>query len=470
LQSLADLTLRRPRNMDLPTLGRDALAGVISAVVQIAYCISFAALIFTGDLASGFSLGLAGLVMGTVVTCVIIAVTSTFSPAIGGPDSPAVAVMSVLAASIATALAAKGANQPQIIINVLVALSVSTLLTGVLLYGIGALKLGQGLRFVPYPVIAGFLAASGLLLITGGMEVVTQTNLTLSPSSWQLLYSPLYGPQIFLGVLFAIAIPVLGRWVPDYLALPIAFFAFLIILDVSLFGFVSDQKVRSAWFLPSLGELSLWWPINAIIGQHIDWGVIAQSSVEIGSFCGVMAIALLLDVSSLEVARQKTGDLDQEFSSNGLANLLASILGGFGGSLSMSGALLLDESGATTRWAGAIVGLVCAFVLFSGTDVGSIVPKAILGGMLAYLGTMIIIELWQAPAQSSWMEWTLTGAMTLVIINFGYFMGVAVGVIGACLIFALNYSRIGVIRRRLTRSVFASGAGSRAVANSSAGR
>ncbi len=40
-------------------------------------------------------------------------------------------------------------------------LSVSTLLTGFLLYGIGALKFGQWLRFVPYPVIAGFLAASG---------------------------------------------------------------------------------------------------------------------------------------------------------------------------------------------------------------------------------------------------------------------------------------------------------------------
>ena len=43
-----------------------------------------------------------------------------------------------------------------------------------------------------------------------------------------------------------------------------------------------------------------------------------ESSAEIGSFCGVMAIALLLDVSSLEVARQKTSDLDQEFRSNGL--------------------------------------------------------------------------------------------------------------------------------------------------------
>jgi sulfate permease, SulP family len=455
LSLLANLALRRPRNVDASTLGRDAMAGAISAVVQIAYCISFAALIFTGDLAGGFPLGLAGLIMGTVVTCVVIALTSTFSPVIGGPDSPAVAVMSVLAASIATALSAKGASTPTIIVNVLVALSVSTLLTGVLLYGVGALRLGQWLRFIPYPVIGGFLAASGILLITGGAEVVTQTNLSLSPSSWADLYSSVYGPQILIGLLFAVSIPLLGRWIPDYLALPVAFFVFLVLLDGSLFG-LADETVRSAWFLPSLGELALWWPAGAVMGQHVDWGVIADSSAEIGSFCGVMAIALLLDVSSLEVARQKTADLDQEFRSNGLANLLASVLGGFGGSLSMNACLLLDESGATTKWAGAIVGLGCAIILFSGADVGSVVPKAILGGMLAYLGAVIIFELWQAPAQSSWMEWALTGVMTLVIINFGYFMGVVVGVIGACLMFALSYSRIGVIRRHLTRQEFSS--------------
>ena len=440
----------------MPTLGRDAVAGAISAVVQIAYCVSFAALIFTGDLAGGFSLGLAGLIMGAVVTCIVIAVTSTFYPVVGGPDSPAVAVMSVLAASIATALQAKGASTDAIILNVLVALTVSTLLTGILLYGTGALRLGQWLRFIPYPVIGGFLAASGILLVTGGMEVITQTNLTLQPSSWEVLYSSTYGPQILLGALFAISIPVLGRFVPAYLALPLAFFGFLSALDGGLFLLVKDEAVRRAWFLPSLGELSLWLPINVVMRENVDWGVIAQSSAEIGSFCGVMAIALLLDVTSLEVARQKTADLDQEFRSNGLANLLASVFGGFGGSLSMNACILLDESGATTRWAGAFVGIVCAIILFSGVDVGSVVPKAILAGMLVYLGVMIIVELWQAPAKSSWMEWALTGVMTLVIINFSYFMGVLLGVIGACLMFALSYSRIGVIRRHLTRYEFSS--------------
>ncbi|HAH66606.1 MAG TPA: hypothetical protein DCL72_14300 [Rhizobiales bacterium] len=457
LLSFENLALRRPRNVDVPRLGRDAIAGAISAVVQIAYCISFAALIFTGDLAGGFSLGLAGLIMGTVVTCVVIALTSTFSPVVGGPDSPAVAVMSVLASSIAAALAAKGANNDAIILNVLVALSVSTLLTGILLYGTGALKLGQWLRFIPYPVIGGFLAGSGLLLITGGMEVVTQTNLTLSPSSWEPLYSSLYVPQFFVGALFAISIPLVGRWVPSFLALPVAFGVFLLILDLVLFNFVQDGTVRSAWFMPSLGHLALWSPIAAVLRHGVDWGVILQSSGDIGSFCGVMAIALLLDVSSLEVARQKSGDLDQEFRSNGLANLLAAVFGGFGGSLSMNGCLLLDESGATTKWSGAIVGIVCAVILFSGIDVGTIVPKAILGGMLAYLGVVLLAELAASPAQrSSWVDWALALAIMLVIANVGYFMGVMLGVVASCLMFALSYSRIGVIRRHLTRQQFSS--------------
>src|SRR6516162_7901576 len=201
--------------------------------------------------------------------------------------------MSVLSGSVAAALAAKGAGTATIIINVLVALSVSTLFTVVLLFGIGALRLGQWLRFVPYPVIGGFLAASGLLLLTGGMEVVTQTNLTLAPSSWEVLYSAIYAPQIIVGLLFAIAVPLVGRWMPSYLALPLVFLVFLIVLDFGLFGFTPDETLRRAWFLPSLGELALWWPISAVLRHEVDWGVIAQSSAEIGAVCGVMAIALL---------------------------------------------------------------------------------------------------------------------------------------------------------------------------------
>ncbi len=453
---LANLALKRPQNFEASTLGRDALAGTISAIVNIAYCISFSALIFQGSIAAGFPLGLAALIMGTVVTGVVVALTTTLVPADAGPDTPAVAVMSVLAATVAAGLAAKGADSETMVINVLVAISVSTFLTGALLFGVGGLKLGQWLRFVPYPVIGGFLAASGCLLITGGIEVVIGSNLTLAPSSWAAIADISYAPQIGVGLAFALFIVLLKRWMDDYLTLPVAFITFLVVMDVILFSFV-EEGTRSLWFLQAVGALQLWWPLEAIVTHDIDWGVMARSSAEIGAVCGVTAISMLLDVSSLEVARQKSADLDKEFRTNGLANVLASVLGGVAGNLSLNNSLLLQQAGAVTRLSGVSVAIVCGLVLFAGADIGSIVPKAILGGMLGYLGVMILMEaLVRSPAQRSGTDLGLAIAIALVILYFGYLVGVVLGVIGACLLFALSYSRIGVIRRHLTRYEFSS--------------
>ena len=38
---------------------------------------------------------------------------------------------------------------------------------GVVFYGLGAFRLGGLMRFIPYPVIGGFLAGSGLLILVG---------------------------------------------------------------------------------------------------------------------------------------------------------------------------------------------------------------------------------------------------------------------------------------------------------------
>ena len=455
MSSLGNWSLMNPRSLDMPTLGRDVLSGFIGAMVQIAYCISFSALIFQTPIAAGFPLGLAALLMGTVFTGVIVALTTTLSPATGGPDTPAVAVLSVLAGSIAGTLSALGVSNDVIVVNALIAITVSTVISGVFLYGLGALRFGQWLRFVPYPVVAGFLAGSAVLMVAGGAEVITQTNLTLSPTSWVRLYSPVYVPQLGVALVFALLIGVLRRWAHPYLALPIAFVAVLVLLDVILFGAVPDE-VRRVWFLPSFGKLALWWPLSSITRSDIDWGVIAQNAADIGAVSWITAISMLLDVSSLEVARQQSADLDKELRTNGIANILAGVFGGMGGNLSLNGAIMLEESGAVTRWGGVFVALTCAVVLFAGADIGAYVPKAILGGMLAYLGAVILVEVWQSPAQGSWVDWSFGIAIMLVICNFGYLQGVALGVAVACLMFALSYSRIGVVRRHLTRQEFSS--------------
>ncbi len=436
-------------------LMRDAMAGAVTALVTIAYCISFSALIFQGPISGGFALGLSALLVGTAVTGLIVALTTTLAPADAGPDTPAVAVMSVLAASIAASMSVAGMGPDAIITHALLAISISTALTGLLLFGLGAMRLSVWLRFVPFPVIGGFLAASGWLLITGGVEVMAGVAPALSFDAFAAMADPAHLPQLLTGLGFAGTVLLVRHYTNSFLVLPLAFFAFLIVLDTLLLGVGLGEG--SAWFLDDIGELTLWAPIAAIANETIDWRVLAQHSAEIGAVCGVTAVSMLLDVSSLEVARQKSADLDHELKTSGGANIIAAVLGGVVGNLSLNGSVLIREAGAVSRLSGLFAALVCGSVLFVGADLASLIPTPLLGGLLVYIGLIILDEaLLRSPAQRSATDLTLAATIMLVIVYFGYLTGVMIGVIGASLLFAFSYSRIGVVRRHLSRANFAS--------------
>ena len=77
-----------------------------------------------------------------------------------------------------------------------------------------------------------------------------------------------------------------------------------------------------------MGEFKLWWPLGRDAEHDIDWGVLARVSAEIGAVCGMTAISMLLDVSSLEVARQNPPTSTRSSAPTGFANMLAALLGG----------------------------------------------------------------------------------------------------------------------------------------------
>lgn len=442
-----------------PALLRDTLSGLVFALVIVTYCISFSALIFQGDLKGGLTLGLSALLTGTVITGLVVALTSTLSPAGAGPDTPAVAVMSVLAAAIATHVAATGMGAELVVIHVMMAITLSTLLTGLFLFALGAFRLGVWLRFVPYPVIGGFLAASGWLLVTGGIEVMTGVAPQLSRDSLAAVFAPEHLAQLMLGAVFAVGVFILRRIVNSFLTLPVAFFLLVILVDLVLLGlgFADEMGGRSAWYLGDMGEMQFWVPAQAVLRHDIDWGALAMSATEIGAVCGVTAISVLLDVSSLEVTRQQSADLDKELRSNGVANILAGFAGGAAGNLSLSGSILMQEAGAVSRFSGVAAAGFCAMVLYFGADAARYIPTPLLGGLLSYLGLVVLnAALIRSPAQRSLTEFLLAGAIMIVIVTSGYLLGVFLGIVGACLLFALNYSRIGVVRRHLTRLDFAS--------------
>jgi len=148
---------------------RDVLAGAICSILSVAYCLSYAALIFSGLLANWLSYGIAATFLSATIAAAIIALRSSFPFAIAGPDTSTSAVTATLAASTAARLAAEG--NANLLPSTLIVVALATAATGILLCVLGYAKAGRAIRFVPYPVIGGFLGATGWFMISGAVQL-----------------------------------------------------------------------------------------------------------------------------------------------------------------------------------------------------------------------------------------------------------------------------------------------------------
>jgi SulP family sulfate permease len=127
----------------------------------------------------------------TTISAAIVAVRSSLPFAIAGPDGATAAVTASLVAALIERLMSEGAPD-DLLAPVMIVLAVVTALTGLLLCGLGLARAGAAIRFVPYPVIGGFLGATGWLMISGAVRVITDHPLSfaalealIEPTRWQ---------------------------------------------------------------------------------------------------------------------------------------------------------------------------------------------------------------------------------------------------------------------------------------------
>ena len=158
-----------------PTLRRalnDILGGSAASVLTVTFGLSYTLLIFAGPLSPFLSYGIAATFISSAVLAAVVAFGSSLPFAIAAPDSSTAAVTGILAASLVERIEA--ANLPTPLLSpLLITLGLSTILTGVTLCGLGLTRMGRAIRYVPYPVVGGFLGATGLLIVMGAIRVIT---------------------------------------------------------------------------------------------------------------------------------------------------------------------------------------------------------------------------------------------------------------------------------------------------------
>lgn len=432
-------------NHGLQTRGRDVLSGVICSVLSIAYGLSYAALIFKGPLASWLSYGMAVTFLSTAIGATIVALRSSFPFAIAGPDSSTAAVMSVLVAAVAEHLTLAG--RTDLLGPTLIAMAVATAAAGLLLLVLGFTNAGRAIRYVPYPVIGGFLGATGWLTITGAIRVIADQSLTIV--NLRAFDDAAIAAKLAAGLAVAITLQLASRRGSNAFTLPAILLVAIALthLFLPLAGSSIAAAQASGWlFQPQTAvQLRLPWTFAEL--HSFPWTAVPALAGDILAVMFVTAVSLLLNTTGIEYATRREANIERELKAVGLANLVTAAFGGYVSCLSLSRTVLAHVTGATGRLCGLTVAAIAAGAMMTDPALLGYMPKYVLGGLLFYLGGGLVYRwLVSSSRQLRVIEYLSLIAITLLIINWGFIAGVLIGVVIGCATFALSASRVNAIK------------------------
>jgi SulP family sulfate permease len=427
-------------------LSASLITGSLGAVLSI----SFGALIFSKDLSGYLSTGIGVTLFGSCVMGILCAFASSF------PNSVTI-VQDVPAAIVAVSASAVFARASQIsgpdsaFATTVLLISISSACVGIFFIMLGRLKQGNLVRYIPFPVIGGFLAGTGWLLFSGGINLMSDIPMTLS-SLGTLFESAIFirwGP----GFIFAAALVAMQRRFTHFMVMPamliLAAAFFYLLLPIT--GTSFEKAGQMGLLLGPFKEGGLWKPITFSLLKQADYGIILSQFWSIVTIAIVSAVALLLYASGLELVARRDTDLNRELQVGGLANIFAALVGSPPGYTSVSLSTLGYKFCPDSRIVGMGSACLCGSVLVFGTSLLACFPKPIIGGMVVFLGISLLYEwLYESFFSLPWHDYLLILVILVVIGKYSFLQGVIVGLIISVVLFVINYSRINMVRNSLS--------------------
>src|SRR5574341_874523 len=423
-------------------------AGLLMGLVEVILAMSLGSLIFSGDLAAYRADGIGLALMAGGLILLMVALAGGVPAAIGSvQDSPSV-LLSVMAAALAASLA----GSERLLPTLLAAIALSALATGLLLLALGIFRLGALVRYIPYPVVGGFLAGTGWLLAVG--SIGTMSDLPLTLANLPALLQPDQLIQWLPGVVIALALLFGLRLIRHTLAMPglLVGLIALFYLGLLLTGTTIPAATERGLLIGAVGEVR-WQPLTlnpALLGG-VDWAALAGQIGSIGVLMALTLVSVLLNATGLELAIGEDVDLNRELRATGLANLLSGLAGGLVGYHALSLSALSHRIGGRGRLPGVVAGLLCLTLLLAGADLLAYVPRSLVGGMLLFLGLDFLNE-WVVGGwrRFSKAEYGIVLLILIMIAAAGFLIGVAVGLVAMVILFAVNYSRIDAVHHELS--------------------
>jgi SulP family sulfate permease len=426
----------------------DFWGGLAAMLVALPASIAFGVTVYA---AMGPAYAAYGALAGIIGATVIGLVASTLGGTdrlISAPCAPAAAVLSAFAIE----LVAQGVS-PGSIVLLMIMLGV---LTGVVQLLLGFVGVGKLIKYIPYPVVSGYLSGVGLIIIGSQIPKFVGANggtrwweALVSPALWNLNSVAIGGAT----VLVAVVAPRLTQKVPGIILGILAglctYFG-LAAQDPALWEVTNNPLVVGP--LGATGDGY----IEAITGRWQEIGELRLGQIA-GLFGSALTLAVLLSIDTLKtcvVLDQLTRshhDSNRELIAQGMANVASSAVGGIPGAGTMGATLVSLNSGAKTRATGVLEGL---FALVAALILGSFIawiPVATLAGILIVIGVRMIDRepLRFLESRATVFDFAVVLAVVVVALTIGLIAASGVGVAMAIILFVREQIGGTVVRHKI---------------------
>jgi len=403
-------------------------AGIVALPLALAFGIQAFGSINVGDVGNIGAIGAFAGLVGAIMVGFFASLFGGTPAHINGPTGP----MTVVTATLISGIWAS--TQPHSIETVLVTLSLSGLCCGGFQILFGFLKIGQYIRYIPYPVLSGFMSGIGIILI---LQQIYPLMGTKSPVLIVDMITEL--PQripdfnMYALILGAGAIAIIYLFPLFNKKAPATLVALLVMTVISLF----INNFNSAL---TIGEVPSGLPkpfFITFLGSNIDWLAALKMAMIPGlTLAGLGSIDTLLTAVIVDNTTKTKHNSNQELIGQGIGNFFSGLFGGISGASATMRSLLNVRSGGKTKMAGMIHSLFLLAVLLGLGRYVKFIPLSVLAGILITVGFSIIDykglkDVMKIPRADAVV--LVTVLLLTVFVNL--LIAVGVGMIIACVVF-----------------------------------
>ena len=260
--------------------------GLLTVITSV----SFASVIFSGDFSSALPFGTGLLLFSATVISAIVTAFSAYPAIVGTVSEPSIPVLSLIARQILDQM--PNAPSEEKLLTLTATIVLNAVVGGLVFTLLGRFKLGGFIRYIPYPIVGGFLAGTGVLLVQGALHSIEGLDLH------HLTASALVEPNILLqwvpALIFAVVMFAVPQLIEHFLVIPGILLSAVVLFYVALAitGTSIEQAIDRSLLLETLPPSGIYRFATIPALTQANWGVVLQQVPSLAALWLVESIAL----------------------------------------------------------------------------------------------------------------------------------------------------------------------------------